>query len=248
MTTDQKLLWGGLGFLAVLACFFGVLLGAVLIRRNSASPSPPVTPDRPASPVIIIVPEPSDTPTPLTVATPTPWPTIPPTAVPTLPPVTPSPSTPLANDFEGLVQYAEAITPILEEGLAAAERDGDILEASEQNPAALCGAGRVPHPTLVADAALMDNLGNQLEAITPPAEAAAAVHKPLLESLRLWRDALHNINLSCQTDDPTGQGLLRLGAALQLGGSLLNFQTATTNFWRLIITQGLEEIVGTPSP
>jgi hypothetical protein len=119
-------------------------------------------------------------------------------------------------------------------------------EASEENPEALCGGGLTPHPTLVADAVLMDDLVNRLNGITPPAEAADQVNKPLVESVRLWGDALDNINLSCQTDDPAAQGLLRLGAVLQLGGSMLNFRIASDNFWRLVIVNGLEAIVGPP--
>jgi hypothetical protein len=38
-----------------------------------------------------------------------------------------------AKDLQTLVQYAKAIKPILDEGLAASERDGEILEASEEN-------------------------------------------------------------------------------------------------------------------
>ena len=145
------------------------------------------------------------------------------------------------------MDYAQAIKPILDEGLAAAERDGDILEASEGNPDALCGGGLTPHPALAADAGLMDDLIARLNRNSPPAEAAESVHKPLVESVRLWSDALANINLSCQTDDPAAQGLLRLGAVLQLGGSMLNFRIARDNFWRLIFVNGLEVIVGTPS-
>jgi hypothetical protein len=161
--------------------------------------------------------------------------------------VPPIQSTSPADDLQALVAYAEAIKPILDEGLAAAERDGDILEASEENPDALCGGGLTPHPILVADAALMEDLVNRLNGITPPAEAANPVHKPLVGSVRLWGDALDNINLSCQTDDPAAQGLLRLGAVLQLGGSMINFRVASDNFWRLVIVNGLEAIVGTPA-
>ena len=60
----------------------------------------------------------------------------------------------------------------------------------------------------------------------------------------LTGDALDNINLSCQTEDPAGQGLLRLGAVLQVDGSMVNFRVAADNFWRLVIVNGLEAIVG----
>ncbi|MBN1992567.1 MAG: hypothetical protein JW953_07655 [Anaerolineae bacterium] len=240
MTTHQKLLWGGAGFLVIIACGIGLILGIILVRRDTIAPPQPI-----ASPEIIFVPEPA-TPTPLVIIVPTttPLPTLPPTAVPTLPPATPPAPAETVTNFDDMAQYAAAIKPILEEGLAAAERDNDVLKTAEQNPAAICGAGLTPHPTLVADAALMENLANRLDSLTPPAEAADSVHKPLVESMRLWSDALNNLNLSCQTDDPTGQGLLRLGAMLQLGGSLLNFQTAAANFWKLAITKGLEEVVG----
>ena len=103
-------------------------------------------------------------------------------------------------------------------------------------------------PAVRADVALMDDLVNRLNGIKPPAEAAEPVHKPLVESVRLWGEALDNINLSCQTEDPAGQGLLRLGAVLQLGGSMLNFRIASDNFWRLVVVNGLEAIVGSPPP
>jgi hypothetical protein len=267
MTTNQKLLWGGIGLLVLIfVCCFGLVLGSTLSNQNTTPPSQAAASNTPTSPpatVIVLEPtgtlllEPSPTPTlvvpsptPIViVVTATPLPAEPPTTVPTLPPVTPIPPPQPTNpdaDFQALLQYAEAIKPILDEGMAAAERDGDILKASEQNPEALCGGGLNPHPTLAADATAMDNLVNRLNRITPPAEAAEPVHKPLKESMRLWGDALNNINLSCQTDDPAAQGLLRLGAILQLGGSLINFHVANDNFWQLAIVNGLEAIVGPP--
>ena len=262
MTTNQKLLWGGLGLLALIfVCCVGLVLGSALSNRNTTpapqaatsntSTSPPVT-------VIVLEPSPTpaqvvspSTPTPIViVVTATPLPATPPTTVPTLPPATPIPPANSANpkaDFQAMAQYAKAIKPIVDEGLAAAKRDGDILKASKQNPQALCGGGLSPHPTLAADATLTDNLVSRLNSIVPPAEAAEPVHKPLQESMRLWGEALDNINLSCQTKDPAAQNLLRLGAVLQLGGSLINFRVANDNFWRLVITNGLEAIVGSPS-
>jgi hypothetical protein len=198
---------------------------------------------RPAAPAALA----TATPTPVViVVTATPAPPEPPPPTPTPTPVPPIQPTGAADDFQALVTYAEAIKPILDEGLSAAERDGEILEISEENPDVLCGGGLTAHPTLVTDAALMDDLENRLNGITPPAEAADPVHKPLVESVRLWGDALDNINLSCQTGDPAAQCLLRLGAILQLGGFMLNFRIASDNFWRLVIVNGLEAIVGPP--
>jgi len=156
------------------------------------------------------------------------------------------PSNP-AKDLQALGDYAQALKPILDQAAAAAERDGQILEASKEDPSALCGSGSNPHSTLAADAALMDDLVRQLDGIDPPDEAADTVQKPLADSIRLWGAALDNINRSCQAKDPASQGLLRLGAALQLGGSMVNFRIAAENFWRLVLVNGIEALVGTPS-
>jgi hypothetical protein len=273
MTTNRKLLWGSLALLAlILVCCFGVLLGSILTQNKAASTEPallvsdvPVSSDAsvstpttaPAVTVVVLEPTPTSTlvNSPSEAAPPTPTPVVivvtatPAPPEPTAPPPTPVPPiepAEAASDFQALVAYAEAVKPILDEGLAAAERDGQIMEASEQNPDQLCGGRNTPHPTLAADAALMDDLTQQLSDISPPPEAATAVHEPLVDSLRLWGEALDNINLSCQTDEPVRQGVLRLGAVLQVGGSMLNFHIAGDNFWRLMLVNGLEEIVGPP--
>jgi hypothetical protein len=273
MTTHKKLLWSGLALVAlILVCCFGVFLGSVLTRDKAASTDPallvsdapvvsnaptPTTTSTPAVTVVVLEPTPTSTLVnpPVEAALPTPTPVV--VVVTATPaPAEPTPPPPTAmmlvepaeasSDLQALITYAETIKPILDEGLAAAERDGQILEAAENNPDQLCGGENTPHPTLVADAALMDDLKMRLDGIAPPAEAATAVHKPLLDSLRLWGDALDNINLSCQTDQPVRQGVLRLGAVLQAGGSMLNFHIASDNFWRLVLVNGIEEIVGPP--
>jgi hypothetical protein len=170
------------------------------------------------------------------VVTATPAPTV---IVPTLP-AEPAP----VSDLDAFVAYAETVKPIIEAGLEAAERDGAIVESAEDDETAMCGDGLTAHPTLAADAALMDDLVRQLDAISPPAEVAAAVHTPLRESVRLWGDALDSINQSCQTDNQLERGLLRGGAVLQYWGSALNFRQATENFWLLLIANGLEELAG----
>jgi hypothetical protein len=60
----------------------------------------------------------------------------------------------------------------------------------------------------------------------------------------LWSEALQNINQSCQAKTQAERDLLRLGAMLQLGGSLINFHVASDNFWRLVIVNGLEAVLG----
>jgi hypothetical protein len=136
---------------------------------------------------------------------------------------------------------------MLDEGLAVAERDGQFLESAEDDPESLCSTGTLPHPTLVADAAAMESLAINLEQLVPPPEVAGPVHDPLLDSVVLWSEALQNINRSCQEDSQVQRDLLRLGAALQLGGSIVNFRVASDNFWHLVIANGLETITG-PRP
>ncbi len=171
-------------------------------------------------------------PTATTAPTPTPAPTA--TPVPTLAPPTSS------GDLEALATYAEQVAPIVEAGLAAAERDGAIVQASQEDESALCGEGLSPHPTLAADAELMDDLLSQLQAITPPPEASASVHTPLSDSVRLWGEALDSINASCETDEPVRRGLLRAGAVLQAWGATANFKIAADNFVLLLVANGLE--------
>jgi len=164
------------------------------------------------------------------------------TPVPTLAPG-PHPATRRpVDDLNELVIYAEAVKPILDEALAAAERDGAILKASEQDSSALCGGALSPNSILVTDAALMHDVVTRLDGIPAPPEAALAVHRPLVDSARLWGEALESINRSRQTGNQIERGLLRLGAVVQLGGSMLNFHVATDNFWRLLILNGLETL------
>ena len=73
-------------------------------------------------------------------------------------------------------------------------------------------------------------------------------HKPLVESIRLWNQALDRVNLSCRTSDQATKGVLTLGDALQLGGSMVNFRLAGDNFRRLAVANGIEALVGTPPP
>lgn len=258
----------------IMVCCFGLILGKALSRKQApptvlvaatatvtlssstdeilttGSPEPaatsePATEPTPTSTLVVDpIEEATATATPVTIvvtATPAPAEPLPPPSPTPVPVIQPDET---ASDFQALVDYAEAIKPIIDEGLAAAERDGDILEASKQNPEALCGGAGSPQPTLAGDAVRMEDLADRLKRITPPAEADQAIHKPLLESIRLWGEALDNINQSCQTGDQLAQGLMRLEAVVQLGGAMLNFRVASDNFWRLVLINGLEEVIG----
>jgi hypothetical protein len=138
--------------------------------------------------------------------------------------------------------YAEAILPLVQEALRAAERDGAVLEAAENNPEALCGGVGRPHPQLTADAALMADIRSRLDAISAPASAVEVVHEPLLKSVRLWNEALDDLNRACGTDEPLRQGLERIGAVAKMGGAILSFQRARDGFSRLLLAEGLEEL------
>lgn len=234
MTNSDKALLGGVGVVFVLlVCCLGMFVGQAL-DRNRGNDAAVV-----ANPTTGVVAEEAVRYTPPAV----------PTAVPSVPPAPPLPTLPSSvavGEFQALATYAEAIKPILEEGLGAAERDGAILQAGENDPSALCGGHLVAHPTLLADAAIMHRLSGELERVSVPASAQQPVHRPLTDSVRLWAEALDNINQSCLSSNEAEQNLLRLGAGLQLGGSLINFRVAHDNFWRLVIVNGLETIVGSP--
>ena len=69
MKTNQKLLWGGLGLLALIfVCCFGVLLGSALSRDKVGPTAPlalaiatrvPLPPTRPPATVVVIEPTPT---------------------------------------------------------------------------------------------------------------------------------------------------------------------------------------------
>lgn len=220
MSSFEKSLVIGIGIVgALILCCLGAILGAAMVNNREGGRQTAVTTQTNSA-----VPAPA------------------PTAVPTLPSVELPAFSPDATNLTALSAYAEAIKPILEEGLAAAERDGQILEAGKTDPAALCGGNQTAHPTFAADAAVMDRLLNELEQVEAPGETAVPIHKPLTESLKLWGEALDNLNKSCETAVAVERDLLRVGASLQLGGALLNFHVAGDNFWRLLVVYGLEAV------
>jgi len=241
LTTNQKLAAGGVAIALLFFCGFGILLGMTLTNRQAgrgeASTFSASSLENSAVTSIVVsgtlVPE------------------LPPTLIPSLPPPVPPTTGPASGnppaEFLAFSAYAQSIRPLLDEGMAVAERDGQFLESAEDDPESLCSTGNLPHPTLVADAAAMESLAIRLEQVVPPPEAAGPVHDPLLDSVVLWSEALQKINRSCQVDNQVQRDLLRLGAALQLGGSIANFHVASDNFWRLVIANGLERIIG-PRP
>jgi hypothetical protein len=158
-------------------------------------------------------------------------------------PTSSSAPAPGSAEFEELVAYARLVQPLLETGLRTAERDRLVLEGARDEPGKLCGGEGKAHPTLEADAAGMAELAKVLEAIDAPAPAASFVHRPLVESAKLWSKALGEINESCKIDAPIRQGLQRAGAAIQLGASLLQFGAAREGFERLFVSYGLGALI-----
>jgi len=226
MSSFEKSLVVGIGIVgALVLCCLGAIVGASFVNNREGGRQTAVTSQ--------------NAPVPQAIASPT--------AVPTLPAVDLPEISPDATNLTALSAYAEEIKPVLEEGLTAAERDGQILEAGKTDPAMLCGGNQVAHPTFVADAAVMDQLQTELRQIEAPAEAASQIHQPLSDSIKLWGEALDNLNKSCETAVAAERDLLRVGASLQLGGAILNFHVASDNFWRLVVVYGLEAIVG-PRP
>jgi hypothetical protein len=241
MTTVQKLAAGGVALALLFFCCFGILLGITLTNlqaaRGEVNTLSAPSPENPAvTPIVVsgtLAPE------------------LPPTLVPSLPPpllpTTGAASENPSAEFLALSEYSQSIRPLLDEGLAVAERDRQILELVEDDPESLCSTSTLPHRTLVADAVAMESLAINLEQVVPPLEVAGPVHDPLLDSASLWSEALQNINRSCQVENQVQRDLLRLGAAIQMGGAIVNFRVANDNFWYLVIANGLEAIIG-PRP
>ena len=161
----------------------------------------------------------------------------------------PPPPPGVTNDeFQALSGYAEAAVPIVALALETAERNGRVFQAAQGAPDTLCGEGAFPRTDLVSDAGVLRRFHGQLESITPPPFADLTVHRPLLDSVRLWAEALDAINASCSVEQPLEQGAQRLGAAVRLGASVVSFQQARANFHALLVEYGLQALAGVLGP
>jgi hypothetical protein len=198
---------------------------------------------------------PTDTPLP---ASPTSAPTA--SASDTTPTAVPS----VSQSPKSLEEYAITIKDILQAGSEAIRRDTPLLVAAgiipravlgksdsdllggielptTQDPTAACGGAQTPHSTLVADAALMQNLAKQLRAIKPPAEGADWVHKPLLNGVEKWGKALDKVNASCATTTAAARERLRGEATLGLGEAYVNVTVAAMAAIQIIEWTGLAD-------
>jgi hypothetical protein len=160
----------------------------------------------------------------------------PPTPLPTprwtLPP-RPSPS-PVSDDLQALADYLIALQPSLDQALAIARQDTEIVQASDraQDDALLCD-GR-----LEADAGQIAAVVAQMQALSAPSDAAD-IHRLLLESGTAWADALGQIDQFCRT----GNQLYKVPAVLKFWEAALKFQEASDRFWALVVAKGLDEWV-----
>ena len=207
---SKTVLWIGLGVLALVGvCCVGVLIGGALARRGPA-----------ASPTPVESPPPSPPPT----ATPFPTPP-PPVATPVAPPAD--------SDLKDLVDYANAMQPLLQEAGELLQRDGEILKAAEDgNDAVLCD-GR-----LAVDNEAMTDVLRRVRAVTPPTDAAV-IHDLVLRSGDAWTEALDNVELFCDT----GQQVYKIPAVLKFWEAAATLQDAANRFWLLLVAKGVEDWV-----
>jgi hypothetical protein len=196
-------------------------------RAQSEATGQPTQPALPTVPPTL-VPTQLPAPTPLATLLPTA------TSFPTPQPPEASPeAAPAGNDLKALVNYANAMQPLLEEAGALLERDGKILEASEGgNDAVLCD-GR-----LAADNATMGSVLRRARAITPPT-SAARIHEMVLRSGDAWTEALDNVEQFCDT----GNHLFKIPAVLKFWEAAATLQDAGNRFWLLVVAQGVEDWV-----
>jgi hypothetical protein len=214
-------LWIGLGALLLsTVCCVGILIGGALTGRGTAGTQTPISP------------QPSPTSLPTVVSPPPPPPPTVTPFVPPPPPATPPSAPPADSDLQDLVNYANAMQPLLVEAGELVERDGEILEASEENDALLCD-GR-----LAADNVVMGDVLSRVRAIALPADAAV-IHELVLRSGDAWTEALDNVDLFCDT----GNELYKIPAVLKFWEAGATLQDAANRFWLLLVAKGIEDWV-----
>lgn len=163
------------------------------------------------------------TPTPTLQTQPTPY------VIPDSGQATPS-DLPEDASLRDLINFANAIAPLLQHAGEIVARDGEILkEAEGGNDAALCD-GR-----LAADNREMQGVMGQIAALQPPS-GTGDIHLLLLESSSSYSEALDNMALFCST----GNNLYKVGALLKFWESAVQLQTAANQFWQLLVSEGVE--------
>jgi len=158
--------------------------------------------------------------------TPTPFPTPPPPAN------TPS-ALPSDSQLRALIEYANAMQPLIAQAGATLQRDALILqEAEDGNDEVLCD-GR-----LEADNSEMKGVLDQVRAVDPPADAAA-IHDLVVRSGDAWTEVLDNVERFCST----GNAFYKVPAGLKFWEAALLLQDAGNRFWALVMAEGVEDWV-----
>lgn len=168
-------------------------------------------------------------------ATATPEPPPPtPTAYPTPAPPANTPSAlPSNSELRALIEYANAMQPIISEASATLQRDAVILQQAEDgNDEVLCD-GR-----LEADNQTMKRLLAQSRTISPP-DDAVAIHDLVVRSGESWTEALDNLERFCST----GNALHKVSAGFKFWEAALLLQDAGNRFWALVVTEGIQDWV-----
>lgn len=210
---EKNWLWIFLASMVLLSvCCVGVVIGWALFRRES-TPSPAEQAR-------------------VKTSTPPPPPTV--TPFPTPPPPSTYPSDlPLDSDLRDLVQYANAMYPLLVDAGVVLNRDGEILKASEGgNDAVLCD-GRLEEDNLA-----MEGIINNIRAINPPPDAEV-IHNLVLRSGDAWIETLDNIELFCDTANQ----LYKIPAVIKFWEAAASIQDAGNRFWLLLLSKGVEDWV-----
>jgi hypothetical protein len=111
--------------------------------------------------------------------------------------------------LQALIEYANAMQPLIVQAGATLQRDAVILqEAEDGNDAVLCD-GR-----LEADNSAMKGVLEQVRAVEPTADGAA-IHDLVVRSGDAWTEALDNVERFCST----GNALYKVRGAQVLGDS-----------------------------
>jgi len=153
------------------------------------------------------------------------------TSVPTpLPLVSTPDALPASSELQALIFYANAMQPLLNDAGILLERDGAILEASQDgNDEVLCD-GR-----LAADNGVMKGIVSNFSAIQAPS-SAERIHELVLKSGDSWTDALDDVENFCGS----GNALYKVSAAAKFWQAALTFQDAGNRFWLLVMSQGID--------
>lgn len=153
------------------------------------------------------------------------------TSVPTPLPLVSTPAElPSSSELQALIVYANAMQPLLSDAGILLNRDGAILEASQDgNDEVLCD-GR-----LAADNGVMKNVVASVRVLQAPAKAAR-IHDLVLKSGDSWTEALDDVETFCST----GNALYKVSAAAKFWQAALTFQDAGNRFWLLVMSQGID--------